>query len=76
MLLITLEPAGHDCRVELDGVDISRRVCRLELDADARGATLVRLTLIDGVVIAGRPGVLELQSQPRGEEPNAEKRDG
>jgi len=66
VVLITLEPNPHDCRVELDGKDISSRLCRIEVDANVgSGATVVRLTLIDSVTIAGIAGVLEFIQPPR-----------
>jgi hypothetical protein len=65
MLLIILERAGHECRLELGGVDISRFVSRVELDVDTtRPGTLVRLTLTEEVYVIGTPGHLELQKAP------------
>ena len=34
MVLITIEKRAVDCRVELDGQDLSGRLCRVEIDAD------------------------------------------
>jgi len=60
MLLITIEPRAVDCRVELDGIDISRRIRRLELDASVdAGLTVIRLTLLDGVTVVGEVGRFE-----------------
>lgn len=64
MLLITLEKNGRDCRVDLDGQDISGRLCRIEISADVHETTLVRLTLRDDVTIAGEAGRLEFLKLP------------
>lgn len=66
MVLITLEPRALDCRVELDGIDISRRLRRIEIDADAHGGlTLIRLTLIDCAIVVGEAGRIEFVKNPR-----------
>jgi hypothetical protein len=66
MLLMTLDKVPRRCRIELDGVDISSRLCRIEVDADVTGGlTLVRLTLLDDVTIAGAAGVLEFVKRPK-----------
>jgi hypothetical protein len=66
VVLITIEKRAVDCRVELDGQDISGRLCRVEIDADVNaGGTLVRLTLRDDVIIAGTPGHLEFYKPKR-----------
>jgi hypothetical protein len=68
MLLITLDRVPAKCRIELDGVDISQRLCRIEVDAELDGGlTLVRLTIVDDVTIAGAAGVLEFVKRPRTE---------
>jgi len=59
MLLITIEPRAADCRVELDGVDISRHLRRVELDASAGSLTVIRLTLLDAVTVVGEVGRFE-----------------
>ena len=59
MLLITLAKHGIDCTVELDGQDISKRLCRIEIDAQVGQSTLLRLTLVDDVTILGEAGRLE-----------------
>jgi hypothetical protein len=65
MLLIHLDRVPAHCRIELDGVDITPRLCRLEVDTELDGGlTLVRLTLVDDVTIVGTPGVLELVKRP------------
>jgi len=64
-LLISLKRLPALTRVELDGVDISRRLSRIEVDADAAGGlTRVRLTILDDVEIAGAAGVLEFVKRP------------
>jgi hypothetical protein len=69
VLLISLQRLPVHTRVELDGVDISRRLCRIEVDADIGGGlTRVRLTIIDSVEIMGEAGVLEFIKRPRAEE--------
>jgi hypothetical protein len=68
-VLISLQKDPAHTRVELDGVDISRRLSRIEVDADvAGGLTRVRLTVVDRVEIAGVAGVLEFIKRPRPEE--------
>jgi hypothetical protein len=68
-LLISLQKLPVHTRVELDGVDISRRLNRIEIDADVQGGlTRVRLTVIDSVEIAGEAGVLEFIKRPRPQE--------
>ena len=58
-MLITLAKFGVDCRVELDGQDISRRLRRIEIDAQVGQATILRLTVQDDVTIIGEAGTLE-----------------
>jgi hypothetical protein len=66
MLLITLSKIPAYSRVELDGVDISSSLRRIEVDADVDGGlTRVRLTVVDHVEIAGEYGVLELIKRPK-----------
>lgn len=66
MVLITLAKNPIDCRVEIDRIDISSRLCRIEVDA-AIGArqTCVRLTVVDDVAIVGEAGRIEFIKQPR-----------
>ena len=59
MLLITLEKTGADCRVELDGQDISKRIIGLEVFAHVHNQTEVRLTLSDDVTVVGEAGKLQ-----------------
>lgn len=69
MLLVTLEPRAVDCRVELDGIDISKRIVALHLAADVRsGGTRVTLTLKDSVVVVGTPGAFEFIDKSKREE--------
>jgi len=63
MVLITLEANGHDCRVELDGQDISKRLRGIELEAHVGSLTYVRLFLIDDVTIVGEAGKLEFHKR-------------
>jgi hypothetical protein len=67
VVLISLQKLPIHTRVELDGVDISRRLNRIEVDADVHGGlTRVRLTVIDEVEIMGEAGVLEFVKRPWG----------
>ena len=60
MLLIQLGKHAVDCRVELDGQDISSRLCGIEVVAHVGIApTLVKLLLVDDVTIIGEAGTLE-----------------
>ena len=68
MVLLQLGKAGHECRLEIDGVEISKRVCGLDIEAHVGSLTLIRLTLLDDVVVMGEPGRWEFvkreESQP------------
>ena len=72
MLIVTIEPRAVDCKVELDGVDISQRVRRLEIDADVQPGvahtTVVRLTLLDSAVVVGEAGRFEFVDARTGSE--------
>jgi len=60
MVLIQLGPNPALCRVELDGVDISRRLTGIDLSAHINAEqTTVTLTLKDDVTVIGEPGRLE-----------------
>jgi hypothetical protein len=66
MLLITLAKNPRDCQVELDGQDVSKRLCRIQVDADVTGGSGVSyivLTLIDDVTIIGEAGKLEFRTR-------------
>lgn len=69
MLLIMLDRKPVNCRVELDGQDISQRITRIEIDADVNGdATYVTLTLSDDVSVVGEAGKLEfVKNTPEGQ---------
>jgi hypothetical protein len=60
MVLIQLGPSPALCRVELDGVDISRRLTGIDVSAHVSTfVTTVTLTLKDDVTVIGEPGRLE-----------------
>jgi hypothetical protein len=60
MLLITIDPNPHLCRVELDGRDITGIVTGIAITAEAGASTsIVTLTLLTQVALQGEPARLE-----------------
>lgn len=59
MILLTLEKRGDQCRVELDGVDITKRLQGFVIEANVNSQTTVRLYIRDEVTIIGEPGRFE-----------------
>lgn len=59
MILLTLEKRGDQCRVELDGVDITKRLQGFVIEANVNSQSTVRLYIRDEVTIIGEPGRFE-----------------
>jgi hypothetical protein len=57
-LTLTLAPHGIDCRVALEGVDVSQYVTGIEVIARVHERTRVTLELLAGVEVAGPAGEL------------------
>lgn len=60
---VKLEPVGRKCTVELNGVDISQYVTRIEILAEAREFTRVTLDLINVTGTAEGRATVELVEQ-------------
>lgn len=63
-----LGPFGSQCRIEVDGLDISDHVMRAEVVAEARGATTLRLDLVNVDVEAQGWAFLRAENEPPAEE--------
>jgi hypothetical protein len=59
VILLTLEPNAADCRLELDGVDVSKRIRGVAIEANVGELTVIRLTILDSVTVVGEPGRFE-----------------
>ena len=64
MLRLTLQLSGHNTRVELDGVDISRYLCALSVDTKAGGLSTATLHYRGAMIVDVEGGHVALVQAP------------